>query len=364
LTEGLVKVNRYGLSLRKISAKIFFIFSVCCITASAQQFETTSGPLPTYRKPELLFLTAQPYSELYVEIDAVEGAEPSQEIIQALERFLNKYCDKPDGIDLVRNKPIARSEAQGQPEGVLAWRFMDGLPSDADSAKTAYLYVLFFDSRIARNDPSGEGLEPYSSTRYPCAIFIDVAYWQPYFHKFVPRIICHEMGHLIGLVKNAQHGDGAHCRNRDCLMFPTHSEERALAERAYSEEFDLCSDCREDLKHMKQQVCDSKLSFHGPALVRTERFYRVVQLPNIVYWDFAPFKPIDWRHVSRIAYNRWKGQGTANSLQYITYRNCTASEEVGSFRLALQNAFHDPDRKVVSLVQEIAQRFSTAKTAP
>jgi hypothetical protein len=333
--------------------KVCFVLLMFCASASAQVFETTSAPIPAYRHPELLFLTAQPYSRLYVEIDAVEGAEPSQKIIQALQKFLNKYCDKPDGIQIVQNRSIPRSQANGLPEEVLAWRYMNGIPSGIDSAKSAYLYVLFFDSRISGTATSSEGAEPYTSPRYPCAIFIDAAYWQSNFHKFVPRIICHEMGHLIGLVKNTRHGDGAHCENRSCLMFPTHSEERALASVAYREGFDLCSDCQADLTQVKKQLDDPKLSFLGPALVRTERYYRVIQLPNIVYWDYAPFKALDWRFITRVASDRWKKQGTENSLQYITYRSPSLSQENEPFQTALQRSLKDPDPKVVSLVREI-----------
>lgn len=355
-------MNRVSFSMPLSMTKICLFFCVCCLSASAQVFETTSAPIPAYRHPELLYLTAQPCSKLYVEVDAVEGAEPSPNIIQALRKFLNTYCDKPDGIQIVQQKPLSRSIADGLPEEVLAWRYMQGLPPGEDSARTAYLYVLFFDSRISGTATSSEGSEPYTSPRYPCAVFIDAAYWQSYFHKFVPRIICHETGHLIGLVKNTRHGDGAHCRNTSCLMFPTHSEERALASAAYRERFDICPDCRADLARLKkQQKRDPKLSFLGPALVRTERLYRVIQLPNIVYWDFAPFKSFDWRFVTQVASNRWQKQGTENSLQYITYRTPASPQEIESFRTALQQSLNDPDPKVASLVREISRMSFTRR---
>jgi hypothetical protein len=357
-------VNRSDLSLRAIWATVLFLFTFVCMQAPAQQFETTSAPIPTYRNPELLFLTPQPYSKLHVEVDAVEGAEPSAGIIQALEKFLNRYCDKPDGIEMARHKSIPRAEARGVPEEVLTWRYMDGLPAGSDKAATAYLYVLFFDSRLSGTATSDEGVEPYTTPRYPCAIFIDAAYWGSNFHRFVPRIVCHEAGHLLGLVKNTRHGDGAHCRNTSCLMFPTHSETRALASRAYREAFDLCPACRADIDLMKERSSDPKLSFNGPALVRTERFYRVIQLPNIIFWDYAPFKKsFDWRSISQAALNRWQSEGTQNSLRYLTWRNWTGRQDLAPFRSALQRALYDPDPRVVSLVEEITQRSIPAKSA-
>jgi len=41
-----------------------------------------------------------------VEVDAVEGCVPKQAALEKLRDFLSKYCNKPDGIEILRSDVI------------------------------------------------------------------------------------------------------------------------------------------------------------------------------------------------------------------------------------------------------------------
>ena len=50
-----------------------------------------SGPMPTFSKPELLYLLPKPYSRLYVEVDTIENLDVPQEWLEELKTFLSQY---------------------------------------------------------------------------------------------------------------------------------------------------------------------------------------------------------------------------------------------------------------------------------
>ena len=55
-----------------------------------------------------------------MEVDAVEGCVPKDSELQNLRDFLSKYCDKPDGIEIVRSDVIPAKAAKGLSSRALA----------------------------------------------------------------------------------------------------------------------------------------------------------------------------------------------------------------------------------------------------
>src|SRR2546426_3235292 len=82
--------------------------------------------IPESWKPNLLYLLASPHPRLYVEVDAVEGCAPNDVTLQNLRDFLSKYCNKPDGIEIVRSDVIPIEPARGISEKGLARKYING----------------------------------------------------------------------------------------------------------------------------------------------------------------------------------------------------------------------------------------------
>ncbi|MEN6425747.1 MAG: hypothetical protein ABFE13_10310 [Phycisphaerales bacterium] len=104
-----------------------------------------SAPMPTYMRPDLLYLTDQTCTRLYVEVDVMEGIEIPQKWIDELEAFLARYCSKPNGITIVRDKPVPASALVDLPMDLVANMCTDGPPADQND-QPAYLHVVFYDS--------------------------------------------------------------------------------------------------------------------------------------------------------------------------------------------------------------------------
>ena len=111
----------------------------------------------------------------------------------------------------------------------------------------------------------------------------------------MPRVLCHEASHVLGLTKNTVHGDGPMIKSVVPDLSPALGG-NGVQVRAYDYHFDICDECKADLREAKAGP-PIAVKLQGPALVRTERNYRVVLLPDVVYCDLAPFQPFDWRFI-------------------------------------------------------------------
>jgi len=96
--------------------------------------------LTSFWQPQLLYILPSPHSRLCVEVDSVEGCQPSDETLNKLRDFLTTYCHKPDGIEIVRGDVIPAVTARGIPLRALARKFINGPPDDNTAPPPAYLY--------------------------------------------------------------------------------------------------------------------------------------------------------------------------------------------------------------------------------
>jgi len=189
-----------------------------------------------------------------------------------LKAFLGKYCSKPDGIEIVRDRPVPISEIEELPFGLASIMCMDG-PDPNMGQQPAYLHLFFYDTdmvfkRIRRN-PNVPGL-------CPCAIFFNVDYAR----RWSTSLIKHEAGHVLGLCKNTTHGNGTHCRNHGCLMCAMPDLLSQLGSLVASPpDLQLCADCQHDLELWNSEDASSNLIFKGPFLIRREDGYSVASLP-------------------------------------------------------------------------------------
>lgn len=350
----------------------YLIGFVClALVMSGCGSSSTSGLMPTYQKPELLYLQAEPYPRLYVEIDTVEGTEPDGKALAELKDFLAKYCDKPGGIEMVRDEPIPLAEAKRTHPYFLALKNMSGPPQSDGEKPTAYLYILFYDSKRLGHRKK---FNPHVNCGYPCAIYYDVAYWRVFQQHFFAKALKHEAGHVLGLCKSTTHGDGAHCRNKDCLMWPKISVRLrtilfGIAPPKKQE--DLCEDCRRDLEAARQSDPDSHLTFSGPVLVRREQGYFVASLPITVKVSFQPVESFDGRAML-VDTLRFFAEAAAEAAKIKKNRvlslvNCSDKfTSIADERAAYERLTKDPSRPVSGWakhkIKELDKKL--AKSAP
>jgi hypothetical protein len=346
----------------------------------------------SFWQPHLLYLKSVPHASLYVEIDAVEGAEPGRFEIDRLKTFLERYCDKPDGIEVALGAPIPASEAQGESEQSLALKHLDGPPPGSIEKQPAFLYVLFYDSRLcgSEND-EGEGSGrwakgPFPLTAvanrwngisspwrrehgrgkkvkarkphvnllpYPGVIFIDRQY-DPWGHAMWDLFLLHEAGHLLGLARGLDHGDGMHCSDKRCLM-----NEKArmgflswlVGRERPQYQHDLCDRCKSELEGYRALHPDPGLGFLGPVLVRSEGDYHVLSLPGFVELYVGQLESLMPASVLKDA--RRVAANLEDGGVWVSYRTELGEErDYAALTAALRHACYDP----YELVRRIAER--------
>src|SRR5215475_13106714 len=116
--------------LQRFSAVLLpFLFLSLASCSAPKAPRSHSGPdavkLTSFWQPQLLYILPSPHSRLYVEVDAVEGCQPSDATLNKLRDFLTTYCNKPDGIEIVRGDLIPAETARGVPLRALARKFMN-----------------------------------------------------------------------------------------------------------------------------------------------------------------------------------------------------------------------------------------------
>ncbi len=214
-----------------------------------------------------LYLKDQPYQQLYVEIDTLEGTKIPPGLIEEIRDFLSQYCNKPGGIKIVQDAPVSFEEELSI--GLMSILCMDG-PVDSQDEQTAYLHVFFYDTEIENVLSFTEN--PYVCASCPTTVFINLDYCWIAHDSMTTHFIRHELGHILGLCWNTDHGNKHHCRKNRCLMRPSPGilGELATLFQLPMKECDLCTKCIEDLTYAKSQDSFEHYSFKGPFLVKNQ----------------------------------------------------------------------------------------------
>lgn len=251
----------------------------------------------SFWQPQLLYVLAAPHPRLYVEVDAVEGCAPSEAALDKLRNFLTTYCNKPDGIEIVRSDVIPVKTAQGISSPTLMRRFLDGPPTNSSASSPAFMYILYYDGKLCDQSPAAEPAQknpppkPRDPERnknphvdflpYPAAIYLNTRYGPKVISDEMPL---HEAGHLLGLAARPEGASNYHCLDTTCRMNWTvrvHIS-RLLTGRDPVKQRQLCPRCIAQLAHSAKQSPPANLHFVGPVLVRSEAGYHVLSLPSRV----------------------------------------------------------------------------------
>ena len=150
------------LKSRPHAVALLALLSVATTVPAKSQSEEFAWPNEAFNW-HLSYLQSNRHPSLYVEVDAVEGAEPTENMLKMLDAFLRKHCDKPGGITIERSSVIPRKAARGYSADSLAAGYLEGPPVQTNRAPPAFLYILFYDSRVNANvlqSPRDAGQRP------------------------------------------------------------------------------------------------------------------------------------------------------------------------------------------------------------
>ena len=257
----------------KATRKTLALLSIAVLSGCASR---PSIP-PAFMHPEHLYLQDEPYSRLYVEIDRVEGANLPEFFVDEIKAFLSAHCQKTEGIEVVMDSPIPVSEVESVPLSAASILCIDGPAADGHSSP-AYIHVFVYDGKTAFKQATW-------NTRV-IASCPSTVFWNTDCGRYFPdegkrHFLRHELGHILGLCQNTDHGDGAHCDTYGCLMSPGPDLLSSLGGMVhlYYREHRLCEDCQRDLELARRAARDDNLSFAGPFLVRQEDGYCVASVP-------------------------------------------------------------------------------------
>lgn len=341
-------------------AAILSLAALCTGCASQPNFSKNIEPETlSFWKPHTLYLQSASADTLYVEIDAVQGSEPKDETIETLRQYLLRYCDKPGGIQIVRNAPIPLQDAQATRPELLALRHMDGPPAKNDGT-TAYLYVLFYDSSELLGERYRQAVNPHAKLLpYPAAIYMDSRYIKKHhLTKYEGQLLLHEVGHIFGLTWGQKRGRDwySHCQSKACLMYETYRV-NVLPFRKDQQKL-FCDLCKADLRQARTDQPDQKLRFIGPLMVRSEKDYHVISLPAFIKLHVGPLDSIDFYDVLEEARN--EVQRLASQPDTVAVVMGAAPEtnpnQMALLRQALEDAKNDPYHTVRLGVNAIKQQ--------
>jgi hypothetical protein len=203
------------------------------------------------------FLSSQKYDRLIIEINYVNGYEPTDASMQNLVAFLTNRLNKPKGITVVKKgipSPV-KSPFTIQDIKLLERIYRKLNPT----LNTLTVHILFLDAGYNLDNSKILGIA-YGSTSI--AIFektiMDYSggLTQPNQNDLETTVINHEFGHLLGLVNNGSpdlsgHQDtanGHHCNNTGCLMYYTAQTSDIAANLIGGNIPDLDSQCINDLQ--------------------------------------------------------------------------------------------------------------------
>ncbi len=223
LTHKIIVMNYY-----KTLATLFLII-VTAVSCNKEKNTITAST--DYIRPND-FLSANRYKTLIVEVDYMNGYQPTQAAIDNAVDFLLERLNKPKGIKVVLKNIPALNKNTYTISDIKNIELVNRNHYPAAEILTAY--VLFLDGGYIQDNQNTKILGvSYSSTAV--AIFEETiknysgGVTQPSQTTLETAVINHEFGHTLGLINNgtplqSQHQDinhGHHCNDSDCLMYYT-----------------------------------------------------------------------------------------------------------------------------------------------
>jgi len=204
-------------------------------------------------------LEAADFNKLKVEIQYPQGYKPKDATLDNLKDFLNKYLNKPQGIQIVKSQIEAPSQSEYSIDDIR--EIEDANRSVYNQDQTLGVYVFFADGNHEDDTDDGQILgTAYQNTS--TVLFEETiqelsgGLKEPSQTALETAVLTHEFGHIMGLValgspmqQNHQDEDnGNHCDVDDCLMYYATETSDVVDNLLGSGIPTLDAQCQEDLK--------------------------------------------------------------------------------------------------------------------
>lgn len=172
-------------------------------------------------------LAGDSYTELTIEIDYVDGYQPSQTAIDNLRSFLENRLNKPGGVSIILDDEI-------DSPGIDSVTVNDAYDLEKEhrdiftSGNTLAAYFLYMDGSYESGNVLGAAYFNTSMVILKETIDSNTGgFGQPATSTVESSVLMHEFGHIMGLVDNGtpavqDHVDeenGPHCTDDTCLMY-------------------------------------------------------------------------------------------------------------------------------------------------
>jgi hypothetical protein len=277
----------YKCHLAKGISLLTFIW-LCTITGCGGGHQKESPGIQDHLLyPHALYLTKSSCPYLYVEIDRIGKVQVPDAYIDTIRTFLSTCCGDSKIIRICQDSPY-EPEGKKVPVEYLSLLCMDGPSQNYENA--AYLHFVFYDSTEGYLSVINN---PRVISQWPNTVFFNVNYLMSDIDAQVHGIR-HELGHVLGLCQNPEHGDRTHCYNK-CLM-------KAWVDNGISTPLfkllgtsvkgaGLCGQCIADLEHIRMNINVDHLVYKGPFLIRQEDDYAVTSL--LGYYVIIPLECVD-----------------------------------------------------------------------
>jgi hypothetical protein len=235
---------------------LFLLFSSCI-----KKEDIIPNPLDNGNSESLAkdFLSADNYDKVTIEIQYVNGYQPSAETIESLKAFLSQHLNKPGGITVAQNAVVSLQKEQLTMVQLQAIEQHNRTQYSADKKIAAYIF--FADASFAEDtdDKKVLGMAYGNSS---IVVFektiksLSGGFGQPSVSTVEETVTRHEFAHLLGLVNNgstmqSDHLDkdnGKHCNNPDCLMYYATETNDLIGNLLGKSAPDLDAACANDLR--------------------------------------------------------------------------------------------------------------------
>ncbi len=171
------------------------------------------------------FLSEKSFTSMKVQISYMPGSEPADSSLDYFSQFLNLYLNKPGGITVFKKPIVASGKSSLTLKEIVSIENKNRFSFTAGREINAH--ILITDTYYSTKDILATS---YWNTSY--VIFgktlndFSGGAGQVSKLRLMTLLLCHEMGHLLGLVNQGtamvtNHQDvahGAHCDNMNCLM--------------------------------------------------------------------------------------------------------------------------------------------------
>ena len=206
------------------------------------------------------FLSSEKYDRLIVEIQYVNGYEPSQVSVTELTDFLRERLNKLGGIAIVKTSVPSPGISSYAVENIIKIEKESRTQNTSGSTLTAYIF--FADAGYAGNNGNSQVLGmAYGNTSIviferTIRDFSGAGINKPSTKALETTVMDHEFGHILGLVNNGSamqtdHQDkpnGLHCSNKNCLMYYNVETTDVIANILGGNVPGLDANCMNDLK--------------------------------------------------------------------------------------------------------------------